>query len=913
MRKLSHILGRTIGSLVVVCVAAAGVIAAERPGSVSGTVRDASGAVITRADVSLMTGELTTVAGARTDNEGRFTFPQVAPGRYVLVASFPGFRDRRVAVTVAAGAARKADVTLDVTPVEAEVTVRATPGQVQDAQQQSQPINVIESTEIIERAKSVVAQVALEEPGVQLLRTSPTMAAIYVRGLTGNKVNAFVDGVRFSTSAARGGVNTFLDLIEPDYLQSVEIIRGPSSAQYGSDAIGGSVQFLSIVPALSSTGAGQFRGSVGVRGNSADASFGSNVLAQYATGRFGFLASAAARRINPVRPGKGIDSHAAVTRFFGVPSNDLMPERLPDTGFTQYGGTVKVNWTPSSSSQVLVSYTRTQQDGGKRYDQLLGGDGNLRADLRNLMGDLFYVKYNRADVGPFDQVTATYSYNSQREERVNQGGNGNPKASITHEYERTTANGFQLRASSRWGERQDLLVGFDFYPESIKAPSFSENPVTGATAVRRGRVPDKARYRSLGVYVQDAIALVPDRLKFVGDVRVSGAHYESKASDSPLVNGKTLWPDDRMDSSSVTFRAGLVGTVREGLTVSTNVSRGFRAPHITDLGTVGLTGSGFQVSSNTVQGLGAMVGDTAGATAVSTGKAVEDMKPETSLTWEAGLHYRSARVATDASVFVNTVRDNITYQALILPQGAVGTPLGDEPITAQGPTGVVYVAASSSPVLVRTNFGDARITGLEHSLDWRVSARFSVGTVLTLVHAKDLATGLAPNIEGGTPGPDFYLKLRYADPGGRYWVEPYVHAAGKQSRLSSLDLEDRRTASPRTRTSIRNFFYNGATVRGWVSPGADGIYGSADDVLTATGETLAQIQDRVLGPGVNSSTLFTEVPGYVTVNIRGGFRVGGRHDFLVELENLTDENYRGIAWGIDAAGIGLSIAYVARF
>ena len=71
------------------------------------------------------------------------------------------------------------------------------------------------------------------------------MAGIFVRGLTGNKVNVFVDGVRYSNGAQRGGVNTFLDLIEPEWLESIEILRGPSSAQYGSDALGGSVQFLS--------------------------------------------------------------------------------------------------------------------------------------------------------------------------------------------------------------------------------------------------------------------------------------------------------------------------------------------------------------------------------------------------------------------------------------------------------------------------------------------------------------------------------------------------------------------------------------------------------------------------------------------------------------------------------------------
>ncbi|MCX6537634.1 MAG: TonB-dependent receptor [Acidobacteria bacterium] len=912
MNKLHGCVARMWIGVAMIGLAAGVALAADGPGRVSGVVRDSSGAVIANANVALVTGEQMSVKTVRTGKDGQFALEQLTPGRYLLVVSFPGFSDKRVPVTVSATTPRVVDVTLDVTPVEAEVTVTATAGVAQDVQAVSQPINVIESGAILERAKAVVAQAVLEEPGVNLLRTSPTMAGIYVRGLTGNKVNIFVDGVRYSNSAQRGGVNTFLDLIEPSSLQAIEILRGPNSAQYGSDALGGSIQFLSQVPSLLSPGGPAWRGAVTFRANTADESVGTNVSVGYSAERFGMLVNTAVRKMNRLRAGDGINSHAAVTRFLGLSSDKLMAARLPDTEFTQYGGLLKLNWTPSSSDQFVVSYSRNQQDGGKRYDQLLGGDGNLQADLRNLMLDAFYVKYNRAGLGIFDQVTATYSFNTQREERVNQGGNGNPLASITHEYERTYAHGFQVKAVARFGDRHELLVGGEFYPERIKAPSFAFNPVNGATTVRRGRVPDGATYRSEGLYVQDAFEIVPGLLRAVGDLRYSGAHYRSRASDSPIINGKPLWPDDALDTSSVTFRAGLVATPKPGWSFTTNVSRGFRAPHITDLGTLGLTGSGFTVSATELKGLGATIGSGAGATATSTGRTVAAAGPETSLSYEGGFGYRSRRLSTEASFFVNSIYDNITYQALILPQGAVGLTLGDQMISAQGATGVVYVPASSSPVLVRVNYGDARIVGFEHRLDWSVAPGWSVGTVLTLLHAEDPATGLAPNIEGGTPGQDFYLKLRYSAPNGRYWIEPILHVVGEQTRLSTLDLEDRRTGATRTRANIRNFFYNGATARGWVSPGADGVAGTADDVLIVTGETLAQVQNRVLGTA-DSAPLYTSVHGYTTVAVRGGYRFNSKREITFEFENLTDRNYRGIAWGLDAPGRSLSFAYVTRF
>ena len=892
---------------------ASGAAAQPSGQDIAGVVRDASGGVIVGAEVSLLTAEQAIVGATRTDRSGRFTFSPIRPGRYLLIVVAPGFAETRLAVAPGDGGKDGVAVTISPEGLRESVSVTATRGVVQDSNVSPQAVTVIDSSDIAARAKEVVAQAVAEESGVHLLRTSPTMAGIYVRGLTGNKVTVFVDGVRYSTASARGGVSTFLDLIEPTGLQAVEVLRGPNSAQYGSDAIGGSVQFLTEVPSFADGAGGGWDGLFSVGGGTADWNAGANLSAGYRGGHVGVYGHVAARRINDLRPGGGIDSHAAVTRFLGLPSDRLMPAHLPDTGFTQYGGQFRLHWAPTANQQVMLYYNRSQQDGGKRYDQLLGGDGNLVADLRNLMLDFFYAKYQRVGLGWFDQFTATYSYNSQREERVNQGGNGNPNGAITHEYERTNVNGFQAQLTKRLGTRQNLLVGGEFYPERVHAPSFSYNPVSGVSTIRRGRVPDNASYRSGGVYVQDIVEAVPGRLKVALNARYSRASYQSLASDSPLVNGRPLWPDDSLTVSNATFRAGVVATPGvTGLSFTGSVSSGFRAPHITDLGTVGLTGSGFQVSASGVTGMGALVGSTAGASAVSTGRPVEQVKPETSVSYEGGVHYRAKRVSTDFYAFVNNVYDNITYQALILPQGAVGLTLGDQVIASQNGNGVVYVAASSSPVLVRTNFGDARIYGFEHTLDWTVARGWSLHTAFTYLHAADTSTGAPPNIEGGTPAPDAYVKLRYVAPAGRWWAESYVHLAARQDRLSTLDLEDRRTGATRTRSNIRNFFYNGATARGWVAPGADGIAGTADDILTTTGETLAQVQSRVLGT-LDSAPLFTDVPGYVTVGFRGGIKIGSRQELTVDFENVGDVNYRGIAWGIDAPGRNLSVNWRASF
>jgi hemoglobin/transferrin/lactoferrin receptor protein len=148
--------------------------------------------------------------------------------------------------------------------------------------------------------------------------------------------------------------------------------------------------------------------------------------------------------------------------------------------------------------------------------------------------------------------------------------------------------------------------------------------------------------------------------------------------------------------------------------------------------------------------------------------------------------------------------------------------------------------------------------------------------------------------------------------GRRFWVEPYLHVALEQERLSTLDLGDRRIGATRSRSSIANFFNNGARARGLIGNGPDGQSGTADDVLLATGETLAQIQARILG-SASSAPLYTSLDGYRVIGVRGAFRFREVHEVLVDLQNLTDENYRGISWGIDAPGRGVYVRYQLQF
>lgn len=888
---------------------------------ISGTVIDTGGGGIPNADVRVLTAQQVVVAVTTTDANGRFLVKGVAHGSYVIRASRANFSSASVSANVGGTQPVAVNIVLSIGQLSEEVTVTANTGIAEELIKIPYQVNAIAEDAIGQRTTNVLAQIADEESGVSMQRTSPTIGAVLVRGLT--EVGVYVDGIRYTNSTQRGGINTFFNLNEPTGIGSVEIQRSPNTAQYGSDGLGGNIQLLSRQPGYGYD-VPKWEGELNTNFNSADNSFGGNGLAGYGAKHFGFQANLFGRRINTLRPGGGTDSHSAITRFLGIPSNVIGNDRLPDTAFTQYGGSFHANYSFKNGQALSFRYLRSQQDGGKRYDQLLGGDGNLIAELKNLMLDFGYLRYYKQGLGFFDNFSMNVSYNSQREERINQGGQGNPLAAITNDRERTTTWGVGFYLDKAFS-RNHFLVGGDHYFDKVTAPSFSTDPASKVVTLVRPRVPNGATYGLTGIYVQDVVDAISERLRISGSLRYNIASYKARAADAPVVNGQPLFPDDSARFGDLSGRIGATATILDGLFATFNYSRGFRAPNITSVGGLGLVGVGYQVSTNDVIGLGATIGSTADASAVSTGIAVAPLRSEISDNFDLGIRLKRKRISFELTGFLIDYGDTIVRQTLILPPGAVGLSLGSQPIISQSSNGAVFVAASTSPVFVQSNFSDTRMKGIEFDLEYRISDTWTAAGNYSYVYAKDRLTGAPPNLGGGGIPPAFgFLRLRYQPPGKRFWIEGYANAAGRQDRLSTLDISDRRTGGARTRTQIQNFFRRGACVRGITSVGSSGQCGSSGGSLTATGETLAQVQDRVLPIGsvingvfvVNSNTavpLFNAIPGYLLLNVRGGIQINDNHRISAELENILDKSHRAPGWGIDGPGRSLSFRYHIRF
>jgi len=237
LRIRSRALPFAIFALFYLC--AAGPAAAQTTGTVRGTVAVGDAAhTLHNATVLLVPGNRSAV----TDDHGAYEFRNVPPGNYSLIIHSSGLSDARRNVTVEAGKLATVDVVLKLAAVREQVTVTAT-GTQQSTLEAIPATSSLDSIELIQNAAPSLGEALENQPGVAQRGFGPGSSRPVVRGFTGDRVLIMTDGITTGSLGSQSGDHG--ETIDVLNLDRIEIVRGPATLLYGSNAIGGVVNALS--------------------------------------------------------------------------------------------------------------------------------------------------------------------------------------------------------------------------------------------------------------------------------------------------------------------------------------------------------------------------------------------------------------------------------------------------------------------------------------------------------------------------------------------------------------------------------------------------------------------------------------------------------------------------------------------
>lgn len=265
----------------------AALLPARADAQVTGHVRDKAGQPVAGAVVSIV--ELS--RAARTGSDERFVLGDVPPGRYAVSAHRLGFAPAAVTVTVGT------------MPVDVAITLEARPTNIE-------PVNVTATRAPIAASASPLATSVLSGehvhaeggvslahslarlPGVRNVSTGQEIGKPMIRGLFGPRVLVLTDGSRLEDYSWSDEDGPSLDA---RIAQRIEVIRGPASVLYGSEALAGVVNVIPADLTYSSDGAKQRNAAAEAYGASNNAELGSALMVNGAQSRYAWRATGTGR------------------------------------------------------------------------------------------------------------------------------------------------------------------------------------------------------------------------------------------------------------------------------------------------------------------------------------------------------------------------------------------------------------------------------------------------------------------------------------------------------------------------------------------------------------------------------------------------------------------------------------------
>ena len=450
-------------------------------------------------------------------------------------------------------------------------------------------VSSISEAEIEARMVNDMQQLFATTPGVGVKRRSAYgrmyNEGISIRGLGGKRVNMLIDGARVPDAYTGYG----RDVVEIDLLKRVEVLKGPSSALYGSDGLAGAVAYTTKDPSDYLDGK-QFHVSSGAR---YDSSSDRNKFSVLAAGAYGDI-EAMVQAVDHSLSERNLHDNVTMS------PNGFDGEQESLFTKLKYNLNDSISFTLTADEQNWSGDWNVATDVGMSFfpaivntSSSLGQDRGFR-DRYSLDIDLEVnsIFAERASVKFYSQTTEQSQMTTKEKQTFGRGPQFGPTSMATeisnyHFNQEVTGMSAQLSNTFNTilGHEHDLVYGFENESIETQRPRSKLNidAMSGVTTSIFGadRFPNKTfpdtEVKRIGIFVNDRINIT-DRATFVLGLRYDS--YDLEPTPDALFNNSNVSRYDlaNIDDSAISSKIGVMYDLSDSLSVYMQYAEGFRSP-----------------------------------------------------------------------------------------------------------------------------------------------------------------------------------------------------------------------------------------------------------------------------------------------------------------------------------------------
>ncbi|MDP4680707.1 MAG: TonB-dependent receptor, partial [Cyclobacteriaceae bacterium] len=522
-----------------------------------------------------------------------------------------------------------------------------------------------------------------------------------IRGFAANSVLIAVDGVRMNNAIYRSGNLQNLIMLDPNLLERTEVIYGPSSVLYGSDALGGVMDFTTLRPRYSTGDKFTIYPTAMLRYASANHEKTANINLRYGNKNWGFVTGFTNSDYDDLRTGSNRDSEypdfgkryeyvVRVNDTDQILTNDN-PNIQRFSGYSQTNFLQKIGYA-NKNLEFLYSFNNSTSSIISRCDRLIERtSGQLRnaewfyGPQKSMMHSLTLSMFDQTKM--YDAVKVILAHQDIVESR-NDRKLFSDEMTMREELVKTYSINVDL--DKKLNEKTELFYGAELIHNDVSSTAFSfdvTNPQNRAAASTR--YPDGGSdYGSIASYFSLKREIMKDLL-ITGGIRYSNVFLNSKFIDKSFYD----FPYDKIDlnNDAVSGSVSLVYAQNDKWKTNILFSSGFRSPNIDDIGKVFDSEPGNVVVPN------------------------ENLKPEISYNCEVGFLRNIANVLeVEAVAYYSILKEAIVRRDFLFNNS---------------PT-ITYDGVESN-VEALVNVGDAYIYGYSLNIRADISNNLSISTSLS--------------------------------------------------------------------------------------------------------------------------------------------------------------------------------------